>query len=418
MSGPKGTSVRVVSAAELEARALTQARARLQQTARRAEQLAAELAAARGRGIAAPPLSAIPRSWPRTSGACKDLADRIGAELVATQAELGRLVCADRARSVLAAMSGSSASDGPAVTVDLRESVRQRREAATTGRSGSVGTPAGGTTPSRPSESEHVARARIAAAVEKALARLQIDDEATHELDRLAGEVLAAPSTARAETLLRVLQDDVQNYNRRAALRKANRAELEGLRESLLGLDPATCAPVLQDLEALLVAGATVSAQLAEEVTRVRARCTANADRRFALEVAAACLEELGYEVEDAFDTVVATDGLTYLRRAGWPGYAVQVRSTPGRAELGFNVVRSSAAAADPVRGAEIETQWCTHFERLQERARDRGVDLMLTRSERPGALPLQQVADQRLAGAAARQRRAATLQQRHHPAP
>jgi len=375
VSGPKGASYTVVSAEELKRRALAAATARWQAQCTRYQELAADVEAARAvHGDVISPLASLPQ----VVGTTSDDYDRCAAvvdELVSScdgsyRAQLGQA----RASTVMGALAALI--DAVPVPEPTASDARSAREKAPS------------YAPSSPfGQGEHVRRA---------LARLdpEAGETARERAESLAEQALLAPSAARSGQLVRALEDVVQRANTAQKQRRRRDADFEELRRALAGLDTDQVCETVERLDAAQAGGSDATPELRSLVAEVAGAARTEQDRRFALNTAVACLEEMGYEAGVGFDTVVSQGGAVHLRRAGWPGYAVQLRARHSGAELGFNVVCFAAdQPSSSARDAEVEREWCADFAELRRAARRKGLDLALTRQENAGALPVQRVA-------------------------
>ncbi|MNR21080.1 hypothetical protein D3C85_1379590 [compost metagenome] len=78
------------------------------------------------------------------------------------------------------------------------------------------------------------------------------------------------------------------------------------------------------------------------------------------------------------------------LRKVATPGYGVEVG---GKADNGRLQVRAVALSGDrdKTRDRDIETIWCSEFQRLQALLKDRGSELLIERSLSVGEVPLKE---------------------------
>lgn len=99
-------------------------------------------------------------------------------------------------------------------------------------------------------------------------------------------------------------------------------------------------------------------------------------------------LASLGYEVREGMATAWAETGKVVLRKAATPGYGVEVG---GKADNGRLQVRAVALSSDrdKARDRDIETIWCSEFQRLQALLKDKGSELLIERALSVGEVPL-----------------------------
>lgn len=156
-------------------------------------------------------------------------------------------------------------------------------------------------------------------------------------------------------------------------------SEAEALRERLLEWPIES-----RDLDQSL----TASAELVIEEDRLRR------ERAYVLQVATECLEDLGYEVQEGFETALQGGMPAHARNPNMAGYAVRIRADK-EGQLNFNVVRSAEAGSGlNLRDREVEDGWCTDLQSLIEGLKKHDVELAITRAENAGALPVQVVTD------------------------
>ncbi len=401
MSGPKGCSVQVVSAQELERRALVAARARYDEAARRAERLARELKEAERRGVDVP-ARVHHGGAPSTSAACERAAGELDDACDWVERELLRRVGEHLAQRLVEGLTASQGhDDGASLVVTPVEVVLH----------GGRPVPVAGATPA-----EDGWRDRVAASVHHALACLGDLQQADWEAVRSrALAVLAATESGRAHTLLLVLQDDVDARLRAATDRRALERQAQEFRARLAAVeavDASTAQGLRHRLDvALRTAGlACLPQQLFAELASVEARARSEADRRYALQAAAQCLAELGYEVDEGFETV-APGRPEYVSRPDWQGYAVQVRTLPATGDIIFNVVRSQGVPST-ARDTQIETAWCEDFRAARVRAGQLGVSIDLKEHVPAGVVPVQ-VVEESVVSAPGRRRRSRVGQPR-----
>ena len=379
VSGPKGANFRVVSAAELERRAVHTARLRLERLSRERELLFAEAHAAElvYGAILAPPLSIHSASEKASSSDLQLLATNAERDLAEAAGQIHFAIQLARSQQLISTLTGSLAAEAVVTKTDTYEAtVRNELQSA----------------PAQTSIAMERSMAR-ANGVERALARMNCDatEQDVKRVSDMARSILQADTEGRADLQLRVLQDEVMQINVQQSELRSKRAVIDDLCCRLEMVDS-------DDAKALLarVDGAAEMDPegLQAEVVTLEREAIALADRQFAMKVTAECLSELGYEVEPGFETVAVEAGSGLVRRTIWPGYALQVRASVDRADVAFNIVRIGKASGSDVRDTEVERQFCDDFAQFVESAEARGLKTNLTRHEPPGAIPLQTVAE------------------------
>jgi len=134
-----------------------------------------------------------------------------------------------------------------------------------------------------------------------------------------------------------------------------------------------------------------LSSQAAAELEKERTRIAAAAQRAAIVPA----LQELGYEVRDGMRTGVPQDGRVILRRAANPEMGVEVGGMLGGERVQFRPVRfgSSATSGDQRKDRDIETIWCSDFNRLQGSLRGQCA-LKVEHAAEIGAVPVLFVED------------------------
>ena len=205
----------------------------------------------------------------------------------------------------------------------------------------------------------------------------------------MARGVLDARTKAQGELQLRVLQDEIAKANKATQKSRAQRERIDALIGQLTAVDTE---PAKQLLIRATKDHWDDPEVLARQVATVEREAQKLADRHFAMKVTAECLTDLGYEVEQGFETVSVEKGVGLVRRASWRGYALQIRAGANREDVAFNIVRLDSPSGSAARDFEVETEFCEDFRRFVDAAATRGLDTRLTRREPPGALALQVV--------------------------
>jgi hypothetical protein len=134
---------------------------------------------------------------------------------------------------------------------------------------------------------------------------------------------------------------------------------------------------------------------IAEIVTLIASerKALATAAQRGAL---LSTLKELGYEVREGMQTAWAKEGRVVLRRAAIPEMGVEIMSPHGAERLQFRPVRFGAAtsAAGKHHDRDIETLWCSDFDRLRQHLELHHGTLNVEKAMPVGAVPVLRVAE------------------------
>jgi len=133
-------------------------------------------------------------------------------------------------------------------------------------------------------------------------------------------------------------------------------------------------------------------------------------EREFADNVLKHTLEQLGYEVQEGFETLFEGGGSAFFQRASWGEHHVRVTANHERQRLSLDVVRfgtgGDVSPEQALRDKEMETHWCGEVEALVGGLARQGVLVDLDRKLEPGAVALQVIEDERLRPSRFKQRR------------
>lgn len=189
--------------------------------------------------------------------------------------------------------------------------------------------------------------------------------------DSLLLDLTSTVKTARERQ--RIIAELRERQAELAQMRSPDAVALSAEIEQMLGGAPGTEAELIKRADALIEA-------------EVRA-IAAEARRQAVLEG----LGSLGYEVSDGMATAWVQDGRIVLRKAANPGYGVELS---GGAQSDLLQVRAigigdPAEGRDPLRDRDMETIWCSEFERLQALVAKRGGNLSIETARPIGQYPL-----------------------------
>ena len=142
-------------------------------------------------------------------------------------------------------------------------------------------------------------------------------------------------------------------------------------------------------------------AAFTETLHSVAEKAITAAEQRFASNVLKESLEQLGYEVQEGFETLFAEGGSSFFQRASWGEHHVRVTVDLKRQRLNLDVVRYGIQVeqtADQVlRDKEMEEQWCGEVPGLIDQLAAQGLSIDFTRKLNPGTVALQVISDERL---------------------
>jgi hypothetical protein len=231
--------------------------------------------------------------------------------------------------------------------------------------------------------------AELGESLRRVLARLDLGAGAdvVRQLEKWATQALAAPSPAAARLLLDDLRYSVEKANREVTTRRTRLADLAARMRSYTG-------PHVDDALGLIAAAADDPDPdwpgLGAAVTSAIERTRAEAVRDYTLWAVRDSLQEIGCEVQEGFDVLLAREGMAHVTREGWEDLAVRVRSRPEENTAHFNMVapRDGSAEIEP----SVEEQWCTAFDQLLPALAERGIEVHVEERSEPGEAQAQQI--------------------------
>ena len=184
---------------------------------------------------------------------------------------------------------------------------------------------------------------------------------------RAAERVLSARSRIDARNRLGDMRARVDQANQAAAGRRVQATEAARLLQPLAHAD-ATVQPLREDLLEVVAGDAPLTDTLRERARQAAAELQRAADRRYVRDSVTESLAELGYAVDEGFQTAVVKDGVLQVTRGEWDAHGVRMVLDEEKQELRAAVVRTrdgtgwDAARVD----AEREAQWCAVQEKLK----------------------------------------------------
>ncbi len=230
--------------------------------------------------------------------------------------------------------------------------------------------------------------------IDSAIAGLAVAG-AVKDAERLAARyraILTEPASnarkMRTDTLLLEVSRTLER--RRQAVRQL--AELEiTLAEARAVLDPAHASLIADAETALLHDDAATAAAVRERLSEaIASQCQsfAAASRRRAV---LAALAEVGYEAREGMETGEPAGGRLVARRATNPDMGVEIAGGSASARLQLRPVRfaSAGSTGDSSKDRDIETIWCSDFQRLLDRLGTLDADLVVERVTPVGEVPV-----------------------------
>ncbi|MBO2463774.1 response regulator receiver protein [Actinomadura violacea] len=132
----------------------------------------------------------------------------------------------------------------------------------------------------------------------------------------------------------------------------------------------------------------------------------AEAERRYVLDSITAAFEDMGYEVQQGFETLTAGAGSVVLTRGAWPDHSVRMR-VDGAARVEAAMVRERPAESEDDRRVDVEREreWCAAFEAARARLAGGGIRSEVSWRLEPGVRELPVGGESRQTGGRSGQR-------------
>ncbi|MBO3750631.1 hypothetical protein J5X84_31525 [Streptosporangiaceae bacterium NEAU-GS5] len=209
------------------------------------------------------------------------------------------------------------------------------------------------------------------------------------EIRAAAQRMADAANLAEARTRLVDVRHRVQSANQAAAGARSGAVEaarlLQALQRDLPGTGQAGHETLLADLADVVAGRRRLTAGLRAEAHTVCAAVVAAADELLVRQSLLGALSELGYQVDEGFETLNSVR----LVKDGWDQHAVTLALAEG-GRVRSAVVRTAGAPAQSavVSDKEVEQTWCDSFEQARERLAEQGVETAVERLVPPGTRP------------------------------
>jgi hypothetical protein len=177
--------------------------------------------------------------------------------------------------------------------------------------------------------------------------------------------------------------------------------EMRSVRRRLKLIDTVGCGEMLREIELLEAAGDSAGFE------KIRRRAfeliETETDRSNSIrmgEIIKAAFNELGYETDEGFDTLLIGNGKFFMDKPALKNYRVQIVSNSARSMVQLEVVRlagpgrgqDEAGAAQRVRDAEIQTEFCADYEKAVEKIAKKGVLVKHKMRKKPGEVLVKKV--------------------------
>jgi hypothetical protein len=199
-----------------------------------------------------------------------------------------------------------------------------------------------------------------------------------------AQRVLTARSRTEARNRLGDVRVRLDQANAVAVERQRQAIQAAALLQPLAQAD-GSAEPLRAALRDVVAGRRELTADLSEQAERITAAVQHDADRQYLRQSVTEALAELGYDVEEGFQTAVPQNGRLQIRRSEWSAHGVRMILDESKQELRAVVVRTEADTGwDQSRvDVEREQQWCADLDRLAEGLAAKGISYQVrTRSE------------------------------------
>jgi hypothetical protein len=207
---------------------------------------------------------------------------------------------------------------------------------------------------------------------------------------RAAERVLTARSRIDARNRLADMRERVDQANRDVAARLGQATEAARLLQPLAQAGP-SAEPLRADLFRVVAGDAALTPALRERARLAAAEVQRDADRRYVRDSVTDSLAELGYQVDEGFQTAVVKDGVLQVTHGEWNAHGVRMFLDEQKQELRAMVVRTEADGGwDAARvDAERESQWCGIQEELKAKLAAKNISYEVRSATEPGARPV-----------------------------
>jgi hypothetical protein len=206
-------------------------------------------------------------------------------------------------------------------------------------------------------------------------------------ISRAAERVLSASSRIDARNRLDDLRARIDQANQAADGRRAQATAAARLLQPLARAD-ASVQPLREELLGVVAGEAPLTSALRERARQAAAGLQRAADRQYVRDSVTESLAELGYAVDEGFQTVVVKDGLLQVTRGEWDAHGVRLMLDDEKQELRAAVVRTQDSTGwDANRvDSEREAQWCAVQEKLKVMLAARNISYEVRSLSPPGS--------------------------------
>lgn len=215
------------------------------------------------------------------------------------------------------------------------------------------------------------------------------------------GAILAEKSASRRAALLDdfVLRCDVVYETAR---RKAENAEaLARIERQLLCAGTARALKAAEKIAGIRESGGSFDLEaLGNEAREAIERDIDESNNSEYGKIIKASFEELGYETDEDFETVLVTNSRAVVRKPSMKNYSVNVVTNADSSTFQVELVREvesaketgESCASDQVRDREVETEFCADFAKVIEALEKKGVTTEFRMKKLPGEVKVKRV--------------------------
>jgi hypothetical protein len=209
-----------------------------------------------------------------------------------------------------------------------------------------------------------------------------------------AARVVAAATPGDARTCLDEVRLRVQRAGERSRARRAETVDAARMLHAV-GQDSETAVGIRGELAEVVAGLRPFDADLRVRATAEVSAADAAADHRYVAELVLHTVAELGYTVDEGFETAAVADGVLRVGRADWDEHAVHLLVDPTSGQVRTALVRT-APGTDPAEeertDAARERAWCAALQVARQRLEGAGVQTKVEHLTAPGTRVVPQV--------------------------
>ncbi|MEU8183560.1 hypothetical protein AB0B85_17055 [Micromonospora sp. NPDC049044] len=220
-------------------------------------------------------------------------------------------------------------------------------------------------------------------------------DEVRRSCAAAVAEISAGPTASRAHLLLRDLERRVRVQARAEERIGQVRRDLLAIAAPVETVPGAVAEEFRQRIEGLVAERVEhVPDGLRAEAAAIVEQADRARRRKAVADVLRLGLTDLGYQVDEGFETRLAGTGVAYAAMNGDSGYGVKVLLDRDDPVVRTQVVRADGRRASAAQDRAAEQQFCDDYQVVRRRARRNGVPIEEIGRREPGERPVQVVAE------------------------